>query len=158
MARLEVDVNIAEALRHNYLFRGLTEAQRDAIIGIAREEVYDGGQVMVRQFDRRSDLLIILTGGALIKGFSDETLAEVGPGSAVGEVSLVDDQPRSATVVATGTTSAALIPSADLGGLMDRDPVLKAQLFESIGKLLCQRLRTANIQLDAALARGAVPR
>lgn len=151
-------MNIAEAVRHNYLFRGLADAQREAIAGIAKEQFFDGGQVMVRQFDKKSDLMIILTGSALIKSFSEETLAEVGPGSVVGEVSLVDDQPRSATVVAVGHTSAAVIPSKDLDALLDGDASLKAQLFENIGKLLCQRLRTANIQLDSALARIGAPK
>lgn len=151
-------MNIVEALRHNYLFRGLSDSQREAIINIAREEVFDGGQTMVRQFDRNSDLMIVLNGGALIKTFSDETVAEVGPGSVVGEVSLVDDQPRSATVVAVGATSAAVIPSSELSKLLNADAGMKAQLFENIGKVLCQRLRTANIQLDAALARSAAGR
>lgn len=151
-------MNIADALRHNYLFRGLSDAQREAIVNIAKEEGFDGGQVMVRQFDKTSDLLVILTGGALIKSFSDETLAEVGPGSVVGEISLVDDHPRSATVVATGPTSAALLPAEQLEKLMGEDAAMRAALFENIGKLLCQRLRTANIQLDAAMARAGVAR
>jgi CRP-like cAMP-binding protein len=144
-------VDLAEALRVNYLFRDLSESQKDRIIGIAQEKAYQGGDVMVRQFDKNSDLLVILTGTARIKSFSGETIAEVGAGSVVGEVSLVDDQPRSATVTASGAATAAVLPSDQLRGLMANDPAIKAHVMECVGKVLCQRLRNANIQLDGIL-------
>ncbi len=147
-------MNIADALRENYLFRDLSESQQDNVIQIAETRTFDGGDVMVRQFDKDCDLFIVLAGGARIKSFSGETLAEVGPGSVVGEVSLVDDQPRSATVVAVGPTSVAILPSGPLNELMSRDAQLKAQFVANIARVLCQRLRLANIQLDAALAKS----
>jgi CRP-like cAMP-binding protein len=150
-------VDLGEALRFNYLFRGLTPAQVQAVVDIARETTFDGGQVIVRQFDKNSDLMIILAGGALIKAFSGETLAEVGPGSVIGEISLIDDQPRSATVVASERTAVACLPSLALHNLMDHDPSLKSQLLMNIGRVLCQRLRTVNIQLDALLAKEGQP-
>lgn len=150
-------MNLPEALRSNYLFRGLKEAQQDSVINLAQERAFNGGDVMVRQFDKNSDLIVILSGEARIKTFSGETIAEVGPGSIVGEISLIDDQPRSATVVAVGPTVAAVLPSGSLRGLMAGDPTIKAQLLENIGKVLCQRLRAANIELDASMpAKAAV--
>lgn len=146
-------MDIIEAIRFNYLFRGLTKEQIERIAGIVEQRKLDGGDVMVRQFDRDTDMMIIVSGGARIKSFSGESLAEVGPGSVIGEVSLVDDQPRSATVVAVGTTVVAVIPGKRLAELVNEDVSLKAQLVLNIGKVLCQRLRTANVQLDAALAK-----
>jgi len=146
-------VDVVEAIRFNYLFRGLTKDQIERIAEIVEQKRFDGGEVMVRQFDRDSDMMIIVTGGARIKSFSGEPLAEVGPGSVIGEVSLIDDQPRSATVVSVGTTVVALIPGKKLAAMADEDVALKAQLVLNISKVLCQRLRTANVQLDAALAK-----
>jgi CRP/FNR family cyclic AMP-dependent transcriptional regulator len=149
-------VNLSEVLQNNYLFRGLSGGQQGAIINLARPTAFNGGDVMVRQFDKNSDLMIVLSGSARIKSFSGDMLAEVGAGSVIGEVSLLDDQPRSATVVAVGPTEAAVIPSAELRGLMSSDASLKAQLLENLGKLLCQRLRIANIQLDASMPAKAM--
>ncbi|HRK21510.1 MAG TPA: cyclic nucleotide-binding domain-containing protein [Fimbriimonadaceae bacterium] len=146
-------MDVIGAIRFNYLFRGLSKEQIERVAEIVEQRKLDGGEIMVRQFDRDTDLMIIVTGGAKIKSFSGETLAEVGPGSVIGEVSLVDDQPRSATVVAVGTTVVAVIPGKKLGDLVNEDVALKAQLVLNIGKVLCQRLRTANVQLDAALAK-----
>lgn len=146
-----------EAIRFNYLFRGLSKEQLDRIAEIVEQRRYDGGDTIVRQFDRDSDMMIIVTGGAKIKSFSGETLAEVGPGSVIGEVSLIDDQPRSATVVAVGTTTVAVIPGKKIADMVAQDVALKAQLVLNISKVLCQRLRTANVQLDAALAKEGMP-
>lgn len=146
-------MDVVEAIRFNYLFRGLSKEQIERIAAIVEQRKLDGGDVIVRQFDRDSDMMIIVTGGARIKSFSGESLAEVGPGSVIGEVSLIDDQPRSATVVAVGTTVVAVIPGKKIAELVEQDVALKAQLVLNISKVLCQRLRTANVQLDAILAK-----
>lgn len=152
-AREDWNVDVVEAIRFNYLFRGLAKEQIDRIADIVEQRRFDGGETIVRQFDRDTDMMIVVTGGAKIKSFSGESLAEVGPGSVIGEVSLIDDQPRSATVVAVGTTILAVIPGKKLAELVNEDVSLKAQLVLNISKVLCQRLRTANVQLDAALAK-----
>lgn len=144
-------MNIAEVLQRNYLFHGLSGDQVQSITKLAEEVTVDGGEVVVRQFDRSTDLIVILKGGLAIKTSSDEVIAELGAGSAVGEVSLVDDQPRSATATAIGLTTLAKIDGTKLRELMDEDASLRAQLVTNIARLLAQRLRTANIQLDAAL-------
>ena len=146
-------MDVTEAIRFNYLFRGLSTEQIDRIADTVEQRRHDGGETIVRQFDRDTDMMIVVSGGAKIKSFSGDTLAEVGPGSVIGEVSLIDDQPRSATVVAVGTTLVAVIPGKKLADLVNEDLALKAQLVLNISKVLCQRLRTANVQLDAALAK-----
>lgn len=144
-------MNQLEAIKHNYLFRGLPAETIDALAEIAETREFAGGETIVRQFDRNNDLMILLSGEARIKTFSGETIAELGSGSIFGEVSLVDDGPRSATVVAAGTTTVLAIPGDKLRQMMDRDSNLRATLILNIARVLAQRLRTANIQLDAAL-------
>ena len=148
-------MTIKEAILLNYLFRGLSDEQIEQINAIGEKQEYAVGQVMIRQFDRSSDLMIITSGSALIKAFSGEVLAEVGIGSVVGEVSLIDEQPRSATVVCGDDCEVLVLKGPRLHALMDRDASFKATLLGNLGKLLCQRLRAANIQLDAALASAA---
>lgn len=144
-------MNKLEAIRSNYLFRGLPDETIDALADMAENRRFEGGETIVRQFDRNNDLMILLDGEARIRTFSGETIAELGPGSIFGEVSLVDDGPRSATVAAVGPTSVLAIPGEKLRQMMDRDSNLRATLVLNIARVLAQRLRTANIQLDAAL-------
>lgn len=140
---------LAKTLSFNYVFRGLPRNVVNGIAAIAQIRDYDGGHVLVRQFDYNSDLVILLEGHARIKSFAGETIAEFGPGSIVGEISLIDEQPRSATVVAVGPVKAAVIGANVLRGLMESDPATASIVLMNICRVLCRRLRTMNVHVDA---------
>ncbi len=118
-------------------------------------KAFAGGDTLVRQFGQDTDLMIVLRGKAQIKTFSGDTIAEVGPGSVLGEVSLIDHEPRSATVVSSGETQVAIIPSGKLKEMMRHDMGMRCVVMENLAKLICQRLRSANVQLDGMMA-GAI--
>ncbi len=145
-------MELPQALRDNYLFRGLSSPHIDEILAIATTKSFMGGDMILRQFGRDNDLMVVLKGSALIKTFSGEPIAEVGPGSVLGEVSLIDTEPRSATVTAKGECTVAVIPAAGLQNLMKHDIGMRCVMMENLAKVLCQRLRTANVQLDGAMA------
>lgn len=142
----------SEAIKDSYLFRGLSEDELNTVAELAQEKAYNGGDQVVRQFDKSSDILIILDGGVKIKGFHGEDLAELASGSVIGELSLIDDAPRSATALAVGNTRAALIPAGRLHTLLETDVHMKSAVMENLARLLCARLRGTNVQLDSALS------
>ena len=145
----------SDAVRESFFFRGMTPHQIDTLLSLAQEKRFIGGETIVRQFDQAKDILIIMSGEVRVKGFQGEDLALLGPGSVLGEISLVDNSPRSATVISKGDTTVAVIPTSKMADYMEQDPSLKASVYENLSRLLCSRLRNANIQLDAALnARG----
>lgn len=137
-------------LRENPFFQNLTDDQVKAVLALATEKTFEGGDTLVRQFDKNSDMMLVVRGKVCIKTFSGEVIAEMGPGSVIGEVSLVDEAPRSATVIAIGQTVASILNSAKLRELLDSDPALKAAVIENVAKILCARLRAANVHLDAS--------
>jgi CRP-like cAMP-binding protein len=132
---------------------GLKEAQTALLASIARTREFDGGEVLIRQFDRNSDLILLLEGRAKIYGFSDKELKEVGAGSVFGEMSLVDDQPRSASVRGAGKGKAAIFSSKDLRDLLMSNPDIAARIYENIARVLCSRLRVATIELDGLMGK-----
>src|SRR5579871_3093613 len=133
------------------LGRGLSTFQVQAIARLAENRRYSGGDTIVRQFDKNSDLIIILDGTAHILSFKDELLSEMGPGSIIGEISLVDEQPRSATVRSDTFTVVAVIPAAKLKQLMIEDSDLAAVVYKNIAQTLCVRLRHATVHLDGLM-------
>lgn len=135
----------ASELRASYFFFGLSDTQLEAILTVTREVNYPGGETIVRQFEKSNDVLVVLSGSVKIKNFAGEDIAELGEGHVVGEVSLVDSAPRSATVVASGNVRAAVISSDELHALMKRDVAMKASIMETLAKLLCSRLRKMHI-------------
>jgi len=145
-------LELPQALRDNYLFRGLADSHIDDILAMTDTREFDGGDTIVRQFGKDSDLMIVLKGLAQIKTFSGDTIAEVGPGSVLGEISLLDQEPRSATVVSSGDSKVAVIPADKLRMMMRHDMGMRCVMLENLARLICQRLRTANVQLDGVVA------
>ena len=73
---------------------------------------------------------------------SDE-LARFGPGDFFGELSVIDQQPRTASAFAIGHTSCLALASWDLVAVLEREPRLAMNLL----KELAGRLRRADVQL-----------
>ncbi len=146
-------MDIKDAVKHNYLLRDLSVEGLNSVAAISSVVNFDGGDVIIREFDRNNDLFIVLEGSARVNSFSGEKLAELGPGGIVGEISLIDEKPRSATVVSVGKTKAVRIPSAELRGLIEAKPEIAAVLFRNLALVLCTRIRAANIQLDGATSK-----
>ncbi|MBS1723332.1 MAG: cyclic nucleotide-binding domain-containing protein [Armatimonadetes bacterium] len=148
-------MNTPAIVKDNPLFSGLNSDQVDLIYGLGSERVFQGGDTVVRQFDRDTDLIIVLQGTAAVKTFSGEVVAEVGPGAVLGEVSLVDSAPRSATVVMKSSGHVVVIPSGTLRETLASHPDLRAAVMENVARILASRLRAANIHMDvAASTRG----
>lgn len=135
----------ADRLTDHALFKGLSPEQATMLLGAAETRVHQGGDVIVRQFERNSDLLIVSEGEVEIKSFAGDPVARLGPGSVVGEIALIDDAPRSATVVSVGMSKSIAIPANEFRNLMASDANLKATVMENLAKILCARLRASNV-------------
>jgi CRP-like cAMP-binding protein len=141
-------IELSEALKKTYLLNGLTPEHIEKVVGIAEMRQFEGGDTLIRQFSQESDLILILEGMVRINSFSGERIADAGPGSIIGEMSLIDEKPRSATVVSVGRSKAAVIPSKELWRLMRDDAHLARLILLNVARVLSARLRAANIQLD----------
>jgi CRP/FNR family transcriptional regulator, cyclic AMP receptor protein len=144
---------LADALRKTYLMSGLAPEQVEKVASIAQNRQFEGGDMIVRQFSKDTDLILVLEGSARINSFSGELIAEAGAGSIIGEMSLVDEKPRSATVVAIGNVKAAIIPAPELWKLMKEDAHVARIILLNIARVLSARLRAANIQADLGVHR-----
>ncbi len=142
-------MDIHSALESSYLMQGLSPAQISKIAAISQTKNFGGGELLVRQFAKDADLMIVLEGSAKVKSFSGEEIAEANPGSVIGEMSLIDDKPRSATVVSAGGTTVATIPHTQLWDLMNEEPEIAKVILCNIARILTARLRAANVALDS---------
>lgn len=148
---MSMAMDLHSALENNYLMQGLNPTQISQIAAISGTQEFGGGDILVRQFAKDADLMIVLEGSAKIKTFSGEEIAEAGPGSVIGEMSLIDDKPRSATVVSAGGTKVATIPNAMLWQLMNDEPSIAKVILLNIARILTARLRAANVALDSVV-------
>ncbi|HVL39205.1 MAG TPA: cyclic nucleotide-binding domain-containing protein [Fimbriimonadaceae bacterium] len=147
---------IKDAIKRTYLLQGLSDEQVEKVAEVCHIKEFDGGEPIVRQYAKDNDLMIVLEGNVRINSFSGEKLAECGPGGVIGEMSLLDDKPRSATVVGLGRCRVALLESESLWGVMNEDCELAKTILLNISRVLCMKLRAANIQLDLTTSRPLV--
>jgi CRP-like cAMP-binding protein len=74
-----------------------------------------------------------------------KTMARLGKGDFVGEVSIIDQQPRSASVIAESPMTLLVVSARSFGALLDDVPPLRKKVMVA----LCERLRAADAKLAA---------
>lgn len=94
-----------DALAHVDLFSGLRKKDLKDLATYCREGKFSPGSVMLSQGEQGLGLFIITKGTARITrknspDGAEEVLGTAGAGEVIGEMALLDDQPRSATVTA----------------------------------------------------------
>jgi signal transduction histidine kinase len=103
--KVKAMVNTVRGFLHNLsLFSELTDSDMDRLVDMAEEVVLDPGDVLMGEGDPGDALYVVLDGDFEVSkrsGGQDVTLAMRGTGDVLGEMALIEDLPRSATVTAT---------------------------------------------------------
>lgn len=126
------------------LFRYFTEAERNRIENIADIKRIAEGAFLIRAGELDSTLFAIEQGNLEILGIDDgaqRVFATVGPGDVLGEVSFIDDSPRSVSVRATEETIVHSWDKRTLSEALAFDPQLLAKFAVAMSELLVERLR-----------------
>ncbi len=154
-----VTPTIAE-LRGLALFGALSEEAVAFMASRLSIEEAEAGTWVFHEGDKGSALFVLLDGEmeVLKEGSAGRTLiAMLGPGDWIGEMSIVDIQPRSASVRTTARSRLLAVSAADLDALYRRDLKAYCMLVLNMARELSRRLRTADALL-AEIATSVVQR
>lgn len=119
---------VVEALAAVPLFSGLTRRQLRSVARVCSAVQYEPGTTLLKERDVAQHMAVILGGRATVVR-RGQVLADVGPGDVVGEMSLLDGAPRSASVVAETTVDAILLYATDVRALLEREPAICMRLL-----------------------------
>lgn len=134
---------IVERLGQVSILGALSQRQLKNLAGWVKIVAYAEGETMVKRGEGGIGLFLILDGGAEVRRGS-RGLAHLGVGQFFGEMSLFDDQPRSADVVATKPSKVAVLSKWEFWGFAEDEPkVLRGVLEE-----MTRRLRETNKALS----------
>jgi CRP-like cAMP-binding protein len=125
-------------LQRVHLFEACSSRQLRAIARIAEVQEVPAGTVLARTGEPGDRFFVIVDGAARVE-VSPQNQGRMGPGSFFGEISLLDGEPRSATVVADTAMRLLVIPRRDFVTLLREVPSLTERMLIT----LCQRLRSA---------------
>jgi CRP/FNR family cyclic AMP-dependent transcriptional regulator len=131
----------AEVLAKVSLFSGMKASDLERIAGLAQSHVFQAGETIIREGDRDGRLFVIVSGEVeVIKGLGKKTeryVRTLGPLNYFGEMALIDDLVRSASVVAKGVTDVLILDQWSLRQDIERYPAMAFELM----RMLSQRIR-----------------
>jgi CRP/FNR family cyclic AMP-dependent transcriptional regulator len=132
------------------MFRHLGGRQRSRLAQHFCRRRYGAGDVIVRQGDTSMSFYVVLSGRVRIVRHSAADpaveIVEEGPGSFFGEMGVIDDLPRAATVVALAPTDCALLAKWDFSRELRADPGIALALIS----VLNNRIRGLEDRLTRA--------
>jgi CRP/FNR family transcriptional regulator, cyclic AMP receptor protein len=147
---------VAEAFRAVPLLSRLTERQREALARKATTRRYGAGKIVVRQGDTSMALYVVLSGSVRIErenesGTRTRLADSVGRHGFFGEMGLIEDEPRSATVTAFEDTECALLAKWDFQNELRSDPDIALALLPVLNaRIRDLTARLARVEAGAA--------
>jgi CRP-like cAMP-binding protein len=128
-------------LRRVPLFADLAPGELKQVAAIAREFMFVDGEIISRQDDPGDELYIIVSGEVLVlvsaDGKAEEQLARRTAGDYVGEMSIISQEPRMASLVAAGDVRTLNIDQTQFEGILRERP----ETSLAVMRVLCERLR-----------------
>lgn len=118
------------------LFSSMNDAEISLLDSSADTVSYKEGDLLIKEGDVADSLYVILFGKVKVFTKNNEgdeiILNELGQGDYVGELALLDDEPRSASVMATKNTEVMKISKQDFKQVLDRHPGLSISLIKNL--------------------------
>jgi serine/threonine protein phosphatase PrpC len=135
-----------DAIRRLPLFRHLSYKETVSVLAIAEARALEPNVEVVRE-GAAGDEMFVLSSGRVTVERNGATIAELGAGGFFGEMSLVDDMPRSATVRTLERSELLVLEKKDMIALMQREPVLGLKIAFCLAQALSARLRSTNAEI-----------
>lgn len=122
---------LANLTRTSELFSALGAEDRDALLGKFSTELVPAGTRFIQEGAANQHLWVVVSGKCQVKS-AGASIAELGPGAAVGEISLVSGQPAVASVVAVEPAVLLRLSKDDFEAVARKHPTLLAQVEELV--------------------------
>lgn len=139
------------ALQAIYLFKDLNPATLTLVAQAASSQTFDAGQDICREGQAAEGLYLISSGSVRVtKNGSETDLVMLGSGSHFGELALVDESPRSATVTANERCVIITIGATVLREKFASNPAAGADFYRAVARSIAKRLRATTDDLAFA--------
>jgi CRP-like cAMP-binding protein len=120
------------------IFSSLEDNEAKKIAPLFKERHYSAGEAMAEEGQHGIGFFVIESGSAKVTVGGEER-ATLGPGSHFGEIALIDDGARTATVTAESDVTAHVLVAWDFRPLVKEDADLGWGLLQGMAKILRQQ-------------------
>jgi CRP-like cAMP-binding protein len=142
---------LSQVLRGAMLFASLSDTEIEAVAAICRERKLTRGEVLAEQGAPGDEFFVVTQGFLEISVAGGESASQVlvnlGRGQIIGEMALLDQGPRSATVRAVSEATVQVIRRVDFEALCDQNTRIGYIVMRDIAADLSFKLRHRNLTL-----------
>lgn len=143
---------VRDALGKVFFHECLDPAQVEQLIGCARLAQFGKGELLIRQGDEGASMFVMTEGRADVVvdiNGTPRSVAQIGPGDCLGEMSLLTGETRSATIAALTDVRVVELDKKTLAPLIAESPVLLEQLSDMLAR---RRMQNEGVAAAQALS------
>ena len=131
-------------LRQLDVFRDLTFKEALEMDELLHERVYEKGEIIFGEGDIGHGIFVVVSGKVRVDPSHEllkDAVLEFGPGEMLGELSLFEEAPRFATVVAIERTVMVALLRAEFSSLLTRNTKIGVKVLVKLSTTMCRRVR-----------------
>jgi CRP/FNR family transcriptional regulator, cyclic AMP receptor protein len=129
-------------------FGGLSDASLDLLVSMLVERRFDAGTTVIAEGEQGRSMYVVHAGQLVVNKRAESgdalRMAVLGPGDFFGEMTLIEMQNRSGTVVAETPTVLYELTARQLYTCYKTDIHAYVMVLQNINRELCRRLRRAD--------------
>jgi len=137
------ETEVAAMLQNVPIFSGMSKKELKTMAHSFVERSYDTGKVIEREGEKGVSFYLIVDGSVDVRK-GEKSIAKLSKGQFFGELSLLDKQPRSASIEALEPTRCLIMTSWVWSGFLETQPKLAVPVMRE----LARRLREADQKLS----------
>jgi CRP/FNR family transcriptional regulator, cyclic AMP receptor protein len=153
-------LRVAIELRRFRAFRHFSDAQLFLLGQAGRSEAFRHAQVIMREDYEDRDVFVILAGKVQVcrrSPIGTQVLATLGVGDLFGDISFVDNRPRSSTIIGVEPGTLLRLPAKDLDQVTASNRELGVALLWTFWHALAAKTRAANGAMTQIISPGTGP-
>lgn len=132
-----------ETLRHIVLFRDLADSELVRLFAKFKNIDRAAGETIIAEGEETYSMFVIVEGEVQVKR-NGKALAKLGRGAHFGEMSLLNQRPRSASVTTTMDTQLLILERDFFNQVLREDTALAAKMLYKLAQILCIRLEESS--------------
>lgn len=122
-------------LREVPLFSKLSKKELNEIARLSTELTFKDGKELMKEGARANSFIVIVDGEAVVRK-KGRKVATLGPGDFAGELALLQNRDRNATVVASGDLTALVVDRRGFQTLLDDIPAVTKKMLMAVAERL----------------------
>jgi len=138
------EISGSELIQDTFLFKNLNFGEAQSLAKICKRERYKPGAVIIEENSLGEALYLVEKGEVKVvkgEGKEQQEIARLGRGELFGEMSLIENELTSASVIAASDVEVLAIHRPEFEELLEKNQALALKIYKSFCMTLSERLR-----------------